>query len=277
MDTATADRGMPGINAATRPILLPRGRGTPAWRNSYHPAHFAPPPRAGEAGRGSDPLHSQPNPAMTPTSTYGERGTMGASSGFLSFPVARRHGPLVFRSVLAARLSGIHSRRYRRLQAALRTRRARHRSDVGAAVQHWLPKGTTQRMTGSRLVDGCPPRIHFHRLLREVQVLDTHLRTRLQPKAPAVPRAAHQPRRPCRLDLRGRTLPRSQHLQRDEPHDPVRVRLLGRAPVVSGPSFSPHAPDPNPYRNARGPIWKVSVFVRVRGLGRPLSSTPSGR
>jgi len=237
---------------------------------------IAPPPRAGEAGRGSDPLHSHPNPAMIPMSTYGERGTMGASSGFLSFPVARRRSLLVFRSVLAARLSENRSPRYRRLQAPLRTRRALHHSDVRASVQHWLPKGTTQRMTRSRLVDGYPPRNYFQRLVRECQVPDTHPRTLLQPKPPAVPQATNRPRSACSLDLRGRTLPGSQHLQHDEPPDPVRGRLLGRAPEVSGPSFSRHARDANPYRKDRGLIWKVSVFVRSRGLGRLPSSTPCG-
>jgi len=229
-----------------------------------------------EGERGSDPLHSHPNPAMIPTSTYGERGTMGASSGFLSFPVARRRSLLVFRGFLAARLSGIHSPCYRRLQAPLPTRRALHRSDVSAAVRHLLPKGATQRITGSRLVDGYPPRNYFQRLVREGQVPDTHARTLLQPKPAAVPQAPNRPRSACSLDLRGRTLPSSQHLQHDEPPDPVRVRLLGRAPVVSGSSFSGHARDANSYRNTGGLIWKVSVFVRSRGLGRLPSWAPCG-
>jgi len=242
------------------------------------PSICSSPARGGgrEGERGSDPLHSHPNPAMIPTSTYGERGSMGASSGFLSFQVARRHGPLVFRRVHAARLSGIHSPRYRRLQAPLRTRRVLHHSDVRASVRHLLPKGATQRMTGSRLVDGYPPRDYFQRLVREGQVPDTHARTLLQPKPAAVPQAPDRPRSACSLDLRGLTHPRSQHLQRDEPPDPVTVRLLGRAPVVSRASFSRQARDSNPYRIAGGLIWKVSVFVRVRGLGRLPSSTPCG-
>jgi len=213
---------------------------------------------------------------MIPMSTYGERGTMGASSGFLSFPVARRRSLPVFRGVLVARLSAVHSPLYRRLQAPLRTRRPRHRSDVRAAVRHLLPKGTTQRMTGSRLVDGYPPRNYFQRLVRECQVPDTHPRTLHQPKPTAVPQAPYRPRSACSLDLRGRTLPSSQHLQHDEPPEPVRVRLLSREPVVSGPSFSRHARDANPYRNTGGLIWKVSVFVRVRCLGRLPSSTLCG-
>jgi len=261
MDTTTAERGVPGINAATRPILLPRGRGRPRPMLGQFGAVATLPPRAGEAGRGSDPLHSHPKPAMiAPSSTYGERGSMGASSGFLSFQVARRRSLLVFRSVLAARLFGIHSRRYRRLQAQLRTRSVFHRSDVSAAVQHLLPKGTTQRMTGSRLVDGYPPRNYVHRLAREGQVPDTHARTLRQPKPAAVPQARNRPRSVCSLDLRGRTLPSSQHLQHDEPPNPVRVRLLVRAPVVSGPSSNPHAHGPNPYQNAGGLIWKVESF-----------------
>jgi len=277
MDTTTAERGVPGINAATRPILLPRGRGRPRPMLGQFGAVATLPPRAGEAGRGSDPLHSHPKPAMIATSsTYGERGSMGASSGFLSFQVARRRSLLVFRGVLAARLFGIHSRRYRRLQAQLRTRRALRRSDVGAALRHLLPKGATQRITGSRLLDGYPPRNCFQRLVRACQFPDTHPRTLLQPKPAAVPQARNRPRSACSLDLRGRTLPRSQHLQRDEPHDPVRVDLLGRAPVVSGPSFNPHAHGPDPYQNAGGLIWQVSVFVRARGPGWLPSSTPCG-
>jgi len=139
-----------------------------------------------------------------------------------------------------------------------------------------LPKGATQRMTGSRLVDGYPPRNYFQRIVRECLVPATHPRTFLQPKPAAVPQAPNRPRSAYSLDLRGRTLPSSEHLQHDEPPDPVRVRLLVRAPVVSGPSSNPHARDPNPYRNTGGLIWKVSVFVRVRCLGRLPSSTLCG-